>query len=401
MAFWTGYGTAKESGAVNELLELSIVIPCLNEERTIAICVEKARKAFQDLKIEGEVLVVDNGSQDRSSELAGKAGARVVHQGVKGYGSALKKGFEEASGRYIIMGDADGTYDFSAIGDFVRQLRSGSEFVMGSRMRGVIFPGAMPWLHRYFGTPLLTMIINRFFRTRISDVNCGMRGFTRAAILKLGLSSKGMEFASEMIIKAAMSGLDIREIPINLYQSPVERTPHLRSFSDGWRHLRFMLFFCPKYLFLYPGLLLFVIGMVFMVLFFLNTTLFGIPFGLSTMVLACALLLMGMQVALFGVFALLFQTGRGMAEEDGICSFLRNNFTLERGLITGGILLFLGLLAFFAVILIIISSAMWQPHVNVPLTKAAIASIFIMLLGIQIIFSSFYLCIINPMQTLD
>ncbi|OGU02991.1 MAG: hypothetical protein A2X82_18150 [Geobacteraceae bacterium GWC2_55_20] len=386
---------------MSDTLELSIVIPCLNEERTIAICVEKARKALHDLAIKGEVLVVDNGSQDRSAEVATSAGARVVHQDVRGYGSALKKGFEEACGTYIVMGDADGTYDFSSIVDFVSLLRSGSDFVMGSRMRGVIFPGAMPWLHRYFGTPLLTTIINRFFKTTITDVNCGMRGFTREAVLKLNLGSKGMEFASEMIVKAAINRLVIREIPINLYPSPVERTPHLRSFSDGWRHLRFMLYFCPKYLFLYPGLLLFTIGMFFLGLCFLNSTPFGIPFGLSTLVLANALLLMGTQVALFGVFALLYQAGQGMVEEDAICRFLRNSFTLERGLITGGAILFAGLIALSSVIWNIINYAMWQPQVNVPLTKAAIASIFIMLLGIQIIFSSFYLSIINPTRSLN
>jgi len=380
--------------------ELSVVIPCLNEERTIGLCIEKALHAFAELHINGEVLIVDNGSIDRSVEVAEKAGARIVHQDIKGYGSALKKGFSEARGRYIIMGDADNTYDFFAIGGFVNVLRQGVDFVMGSRLRGTIFPGAMPWLHRFVGTPVLTMLMNIFFKAHISDVNCGMRGFTKEAIIRLDLRSTGMEFASEMIIKAVAKKLIIREIPINLYPAPFARTPHLNSFRDGWRHLRFMLIFCPKYLFLYPGLLLFILGLFFMCLFFFKTTLFHIPIGLSTAVLANALLLMGMQVALFGVYAIILQTAQGLLEEDNISRFLKNNFSLEKGLVLGGIILTIGMLACAVIITLFFTLAYNLPYVNIPLTKAAITSIFIALTGIQIIFSSFYISLFNIAKTL-
>lgn len=380
--------------------ELTIVIPCLNEERTIAFCIDKALSAFRELDINGEVLVVDNGSIDNSVEVACRAGARVVRQEIKGYGSALLKGFQEAGGRFIVMGDADGTYDFSALDGFINLLRQGVDFVMGSRFRGTIVPGAMPLHHRYLGTPVLTMVVNFFFGAHISDVNCGMRGFTKEAILKLDLKSPGMEFASEMIIKAVAEGLTIKEIPVNLYLPPVERTPHLNSFRDGWRHLRFMLIFCPKYLFLYPGLLLFLLGTLVTILLFFRSTFFDIQFGLSTAVLADSLLLIGAQVSLFGVYSIIIQTSQRMVKEDRISAFLQRNFTLERGLCIGGALFLTGGLICAGVFSAFLTSAYNLDHVNIPLTRGAIGSIFLALVGLQIIFSSFYISIFNLSKTL-
>jgi len=386
---------------VEKDLELSVVIPCLNEQGTIATCVRKALQAMHSQAIKGEVIVVDNGSTDNSVAEALRAGARVLHQEVRGYGAALTKGFNDARGTYIIMGDADDTYDFSIIGDFLVPLQQGKQFVMGSRFRGKILPGSMPWLHRYIGTPLLTFIINIFFKSSISDVNCGMRGFCKDILAALDLKSNGMELASEMVIKAAAMKLSMGEIPINLFPSPAGRSPHLHALRDGWRHLRFMLIYCPKYLFIYPGLFLLLLGALMMLMFFFKSTFFSIPTGLSTVVLANALLLMGMQIALFGVYSLVLLTSRHILPEDKIGAFLQNNFTLEKGLCIGGIILGCGTIAFIAVMCVFLVSAYNMPHVHVPLTKAAIASIFVALLGVQIIFSSFYISIFNLTKTLD
>lgn len=370
-------------------IDLSIVIPCLNEEKTIESCIIKAKRAFKELKITGEVIVVDNGSTDRSVEVAKRAGARIVHQNIKGYGSALKKGFEKALGKYIIMGDGDDTYDLSDIKKFWNYLSNGIDFVIGSRLKGKIYPKAMPWLHKYVGTPVLTFLLNTFFKAKITDVNCGMRGFTKEIIEKLDLRSNGMEFASEMIIKVVQNRLSIKEIPINLYPGPEGRIPHLNSFRDGWRHLRFMLLFCPKYLFLYPGFFMSLIGFLFMIIFFFKTKFFNIPLGISTAVMANALFLMGMQIALFGISAMIVQRNKGVLEYDKISLWIENKFTLERGIVFGGIIFVIGIIAGIIIIYIFLEYAYNLEDVHVLFTKLAIASIFFVLVGIQIIISSF------------
>jgi len=221
--------------------EVSIVIPCLNEAGTLPIVIEKAFKSFKRLKISGEVVISDNGSTDESTKIAQKFGARVVHCAQKGYGNALRYGFKQAKGKYLIMGDADDSYDFSHIEGFMRELRKGADMVMGTRLKGNIHRGAMPWLHRYLGTPVLTFLINIFFQTKISDCNCGMRGLTKKAFEKLQLKATGMEFASEMVIKAGIKKLKIKEIPIHFYKDKRGRRPHLKTWSDGWRHLKFIM----------------------------------------------------------------------------------------------------------------------------------------------------------------
>nr|WP_236599314.1 glycosyltransferase family 2 protein [Ramlibacter monticola] len=236
-------------------------MPCLNEARTVATCIHAARRFLEESGLAGEVLVADNGSTDGSQEQARRAGARVIHVPRRGYGAALLAGIASASGRYVIMGDADESYDFSALQAFVDALRGGAELVMGNRFRGGIAPGAMPALHRYLGNPVLSFVGRLFFRSAIRDFHCGLRGFSRAAINRLGLVSPGMEFASEMVAKAALAGMRIEEVPTTLRPDGRDRPPHLRTWRDGWRHLRFLLLFCPRWLFLYPGLTLFALGL--------------------------------------------------------------------------------------------------------------------------------------------
>jgi len=383
-------------------IELSVVMPCLNEEGTIADCIQKAFNAFEQMQISGEVVVVDNGSTDSSVEIARNAGARVVIESVRGYGQALKRGFEEAYGKYIIMGDADSTYDFSEIKKFVRLLREGTDLVMGSRLRGKIYPKAMPWLHRWVGTPVLTKIINLFFDVKISDVNCGLRGFKKESLRRLELKCRGMEFASEMVAKAGQKKLNIKETPISYYPTPPGRTPSLRTFADGWRHLRFMLMFSPRYLFLLPGLTIFVFGLLFTTILFFkkNIIVFNIPLGLSTAIFANACLLMGVQVMLFGVYAIILNSSRGLVERDRVSDFFEKNFTLERGLVIGAVILGVGIIMGITTIVLIFKLAGDFSKIHVSLTKLATVSIFIVLLGIQMIFSSFYISLFSTTKTL-
>jgi glycosyltransferase involved in cell wall biosynthesis len=243
-------------------IELSILMPCLNEAETIATCVSKASRFLRDHGVAGEVLVADNGSTDGSQELAGSAGARVVAVPTRGYGAALLGGIEAARGRYVIMGDADDSYDFLNLEPFLLRLRAGDDLVMGNRFAGGIKPGAMPFLHRYLGNPLLSLAGRLFFRVPIGDFHCGLRGFSREAIRNLGLTSPGMEFASEMIVKAAFKRLRCSEVPTVLSPDGRSGAPHLRTWQDGWRHLRFLVLHSPRWLFFYPGLVLLALGLV-------------------------------------------------------------------------------------------------------------------------------------------
>src|SRR4051812_13948687 len=242
-------------------VEVSVIMPCLNEARTVGRCVDKAIRAMEELGVLGEVIVADNGSSDGSPEIARQHGARVVPVARRGYGSALQAGIAAARGRYVIMGDADDSYDFSRLEPFIERLREGHDLVMGNRFRGGIRPGAMPWHHRYIGNPVLTGILNLFFRSPIRDAHCGLRAFRRDSYARLDLRSPGMEFASEMVVRACLSRQKITEVPTVLHPDGRDRPPHLRSFRDGWRHLRFLLMSPPTFLFLIPGLLLTVLGL--------------------------------------------------------------------------------------------------------------------------------------------
>lgn len=281
-------------------LELTILMPCLNEALTVGACVRQAQAFLRDTGIAGEVVVADNGSTDDSRELARAEGARVVTVTERGYGAALRAGIEAAEGRFVIMGDADCSYDFSRLGAFVDALRSGRQLVMGNRFAGGIAPGAMPKLHRYLGNPVLSFVGRLFFKSPVGDFHCGLRGFDRAAMLRLGLQSSGMEFASEMIVKATLHGLSIAEVPTTLSPDGRDRPPHLRSWRDGWRHLRFLLLHAPAWLFMYPGLVLFLLGTAASVALGLGP----LPLGLVTldvhsMLYAAAAACLGLQMLLF------------------------------------------------------------------------------------------------------
>src|SRR3954469_17877261 len=241
--------------------EVSVVMPCLNEARTVGVCVAKAKRCLEQLGVRGEVVVADNGSTDGSQALARAAGARVVAAERRGYGAALQAGIAVARGRFVIMGDADDSYDFTDLGPFLDRLRAGDDLVMGNRFKGGIKPGAMPWLHRYVGNPILTGILNLFFRTPIRDAHCGLRGFRKAAYEQLRLTTPGMEFASEMVVRSCLHGQKISEVPTTLSPDGRDRPPHLRSFRDGWRHLRFLLLLCPMWLYLVPAVVLSVVGL--------------------------------------------------------------------------------------------------------------------------------------------
>lgn len=381
---------------------VSVVIPCLNEERTIGACVTTASTAIADMHADGEVIVVDNGSRDHSAEIAASAGARVVHHEVKGYGSALKRGFAEARGRYIIMGDGDQTYDFGALPDFVHKLEGGADLVMGSRLRGKIEPGAMPFLHRWVGTPFLTTVLNVLFKTRISDTNCGLRGFSANAIRSLNLKCNGMEFASEMVVKAAQKRMAVRETPIQYRRSLPDRVPNLHTFRDGWRHLRFMLMLAPKHVFLLPGLLISAIGLAFSLLFLAkHVRLFDIPLGISAAIFANALIFMGLQIALFGVYAVVYGTSLGFTEEDWLSRAIKRYFKLEWGLIAGSMVLSASVILGLFTIHALFEIASPHSQVNIPLTEMSAICIFLFLLGLQIVFSSFYLGLLDLTKTLE
>ncbi|HKF26281.1 MAG TPA: glycosyltransferase family 2 protein, partial [Candidatus Acidoferrum sp.] len=306
-----------------EAVDVSVVIPCLNEANSLGICVEKARKALLEARLRGEVIVADNGSTDGSIEIAQKTGARVVPVVQRGYGSALKAGIRAARGAFIVMGDADDSYDFSDVPRFVEEWRKGNDVVMGNRFAGEIKPGAMPWHHKYIGNPGLTALLNLLFRSGIGDSHCGMRGFTRDVFERMDLRSSGMEFASEFVIKAAQIGAKTSEIPITLWKDKRGRPPHLRSFRDGWRHLRFMLMYAPNWLFLLPGGLLMAVGLALVLWLLPGPRAIGhdIVLDIHTMIFGVIFTLLGVQILAIGAFAKVFS----YAER-----FDRNTVSLKR-----------------------------------------------------------------------
>lgn len=332
--------------------QVSIVLPCLNEADTVGPCVRTALAALRRLGVRGEVVVVDNGSTDGSADIAAGCGARVVHESRRGYGSALMRGAEEARAPLIIMADADESYDLADLGRFIDGLMAGNDLVMGTRIRGTIEPGAMPWLHRWVGNPLLTGLLNILFHARVSDAHCGMRGFTKDAYRRMQLQTTGMEFASEMIIKAALANMRIAELPITLHRDRRQRAPHLRSFRDGWRHLRFMLLFSPTYLFVIPGALCMALGLVpLVVLGGGPRQAFGLTFDVHYMVLGSLLTVLGYQILTTGLFAKAYSHAARLYAPDRTLQVLLRHFSLERGLIAG-VLLFLAGFAIDATILL-------------------------------------------------
>lgn len=317
-------------------VHVSAVMPCLDEEKTLGLCIEKAQRAFREMGIVGEVVVADNGSTDRSAEIAESLGARVVRERRKGYGSALMAGIAAARGRIVVMADADDSYDWASLGDFVKKVEEGHDLVMGNRFKGGIEPGAMPALHRYLGNPVLSTLARVMYRIPIADFHCGMRAFTREAFERMSVRTTGMEFATEMIVNASHAGLRIAEIPTRLYPDKRDRAPHLRSFRDGWRHLRFMLTYAPDWLYLVPGGILSIIGVLGMALLAPGPLAVGnVKLGIHFLAVASLFALLGANVIWFGLLARLTNARRNPITADSNFGRLLKYFTLERGLVVG------------------------------------------------------------------
>jgi len=375
--------------------EVSIVMPCLNEAETIAACVAKARRFLEESGVDGEVIVADNGSTDGSPRLAEAAGARVVAVAERGYGSALQGGIAAARGRFVIMGDGDDSYDFSSLMPFVEKLREGFDLVMGNRFAGGIRPGAMPPLHRFLGNPVLSAIGRLFFRSPVRDFHCGLRAFRAEAYARMKLRTTGMEFASEMVVKATLLGMRIGEVPIVLHPDGRSRPPHLRSWRDGWRHLRFLLLYSPRWLFLYPGMLLMLAGAA-VALWLLPRprTFAGVTFDVQTLLYAGMAILIGFQAVLFAIFTKVFAMNAGLLPEDRKLQSALRNVTLEGGLIVGALLFLFGLAgSLYAVD--IWGAARFGGLDPSQTLRLIVPAVICLTLGCEIILSSFFLSVLG------
>lgn len=369
---------------------VSVVIPCLNEAAGIGRCVDKAIRGLRALNVPGEVIVIDNGSTDGSPEIAAAAGARVVHERRRGYGAAYLRGFREAGGRYFVMGDGDDSYDFLDLPRFVEPLLRGDvDMVMGSRLKGHILPGAMPWTHRWIGNPILSGILRLFFGTHISDSHCGMRSFSREAYERMHLRTQGMEFASEIVVSAVREGLRIAEVPITYH--PREGVSKLRSLTDAWRHMRFMLVYSPSYLFQFPGLLLMVLGSLIVVwLAGGPQELFGRVWDFHVLVFGALAVILGYNFVLFDVFAKTFSMGAGLARPNRWLGKLMQSFTLERGLVGGSVLLLLGV----SLEAKIVSDWIRSGYGELMAVRGVVLGMTAMVIGAQTIFASFLLSLL-------
>jgi hypothetical protein len=382
-------------------LELTVLMPCLDEAETIEACVGKALAFLRRTGIAGEVVVADNGSTDGSQRLAEAAGARVVPVTPRGYGAALVAGIVAARGRYVIMGDADDSYDFGRLDAFVDRLRKGDQLVMGNRFAGGIAPGAMPPLHRFLGNPVLSFIGRVLFRSGIGDFHCGLRGFDRRAIAGLGLVSPGMEFASEMVVKATLAGLRMGEVPTTLSRDGRSRPPHLRSWRDGWRHLRFLLLMSPRWLLLYPGLALLAAGLLAQAAILRGPIVVrGVGFDIHTMLYAAGASILGLQLVAFSVMSRSIGFVRGVLPMTPSLERFLRLFTLERGIVIGTCTALAGLA------LAVHSVDLWFGAQLAALDPAAmmrwaIPSVTLMIAGADIVFASFVVSFVEPLQPLS
>jgi len=373
------------------MVDVSVVMPCFNEEKTVGICVEKAIKVFKENNIDGEVIVADNGSTDKSAEVAKNAGANVVLEKRKGYGSAYLKGLSEAKGKYIVMFDADMQYNPNDIPKLLSPLiNEDYDFVTGSRFKGKIMPKGMPALHRYIGQPLLTKTLNLLFHAKFSDVHCGFKAFTKEALQKMELRCVGMEFASEITIKATKQNLKIKEIPVTVYPRAEGTKSKLKSFSDGWRHLRFILLFAPNWLFLIPGAIFSAVGLflIFSILFG-SLKIFGMQFDIHPMIFGAFLSILGLQIIIFGLQSKIYSRSTGLGNESKTLKFIDEYFTLEKGTLIGFTIFFIG----FVILIYIFNT--WLGVGFVQQIKLMLAGMTLTVLGIQIIFSSWFLSMIG------
>jgi glycosyltransferase involved in cell wall biosynthesis len=376
-------------------IELSVVMPCLNEAETLEVCIRKAQRAMREANIAGEVIVADNGSGDGSIEIAERLGARVAHVKERGYGNALMGGIAAARGKFIVMGDADDSYDFGHIPRFLEELREGADLVMGNRFRGGIQKDAMPPLHRYFGNPALTRLGRLFFRSPVGDFYCGLRGFRKEAYERMGLRTTGMEFATEMIVKATLLRLQIAEVPTTLSPDGRSRPPHLRTWRDGWRTLRFFLLYSPRWLFLYPGLALMLVGTL-LGLWLLPAprTVGSVTFDVHTMVYAAAFVLLGFQAVAFAVFTKIFAISEGLLPPDPTLDKLFRYINLEVGLVLGALLVAAGLgISLYSV-------GDWGARhfgaLNYSHTmRLVIPAALLLILGAQTVFASFFVSVLG------
>jgi glycosyltransferase involved in cell wall biosynthesis len=375
--------------------ELSIIMPCLNEAETVATCIRKAQTFLQKSGIIGEVIIADNGSSDGSPEIAENAGARVVHVETKGYGSAISGGIKAAKSKYIIMGDADDSYDFINLEPFVQKLREGYELVMGNRFKGGIAPKAMPFLHKYLGNPVLTKIGQILFNYPCGDFHCGLRAFTKKAVLEMGLRTTGMEFASEMVVKAALFKMKIAEVPTTLSPDGRSQPSHLRTWRDGWRHLRFLLLYSPKWLFLYPGLILMFIGTSVGLLITHGTVkIYGVSFDLHTLIYSAMAVIIGFQSTMFAVVSKIFVVTQKLLPPSQRLDILYRYLKLEIGLIIGFIFIIFGLGGSIYTIIIWGNSSFGALDPSVTM-RIAIPSLTVLTIGVQIILFSFLLSILD------
>jgi glycosyltransferase involved in cell wall biosynthesis len=384
---------------MSESVQLTILMPCLNEAETIARCIEKAKIGIQRAGVSGEILIADNGSTDGSQAIAEKLGARVVPVKEKGYGNALRGGIAAAKGKYILMGDADDSYDFSEADRFVKKFQEGYDLVMGCRLPiggGTILPGAMPWKNRWIGNPVLSFIGRLFFKCPAHDFHAGLRAFTKEALEKMELQTTGMEFASEMVIKATLKKFRIAEVPITLHKDGRSRPPHLKPWRDGWRHLRFMLLYSPRWLFLMPGIFLSALGAVLVARLALGDfRVGGILLNVGTLSVASMTVIVGFQLVAFAFFVKVFAIAEGLLPEDPRLTRVFKVFTLEKGILLGLAVLLAGLL--------LLARAVWiwqQVHFNASLSaednlRRLLPAVTFVVLGIQAIFSSFFMSVLG------
>jgi glycosyltransferase involved in cell wall biosynthesis len=377
-------------------IELSVVMPCLNEAETIETCIKKAFSWMEKTGVNGEVVIGDNGSTDGSQQMAERLGARVIAVPRKGYGSALMGAIEASKGKYVIMGDSDDSYDFSELGLFIKELRAGKDLVMGNRFLGGIGEGAMPFLHRYLGNPVLSFIGRLFFKCPVGDFHCGLRGFRQDIVSLLDLQTTGMEFASEMVVKATIFKLDITEVPTTLRKDGRSRPPHLRTWRDGWRHLRFLLIYSPRWLFLYPGLFLMLLGIVMSALIVQGPIdMFNqVYFDTNTLLYAGAFIIVGYQAVSFGVFTRAYAVQAGFLPEKDSLTKATQIVSMELGLIIGLMILFAGMGGTFYSLYVWEESNFGQLNYS-KILRIVIPSVVAIILGLQTILSSFFLSVLS------